>query len=84
MKTKLIHLSISLLLTLRAAAAVLPPDALVAGKTQGEWSAEWWDGFEVSADGERFIIFENIPNPEAVPPAIIVTQNWFAEFSASR
>jgi len=41
MKTKLILL-FTLAFSWHVSAAVLPSDAIVAGKTQGEWSAEWW------------------------------------------
>src|ERR1041385_5031375 len=41
MNTKLTFL-LTLLLTCRAQAQVLPNDAIVEGKTIGEWSAEWW------------------------------------------
>jgi hypothetical protein len=41
MKTNL-TLFLGLTLLLRAAAGVLPPDAVVGGKTQAEWSAEAW------------------------------------------
>src|ERR1041385_1342049 len=41
MNTKLLlYLSISL--AFRLSAQVLPNDALVSGKTIGDWSAEWW------------------------------------------
>ena len=63
----------------RTARPTKRPEKLFRRTTSG-WSAEWWDSFEVSADEQRFVIFENIPDSDATPPAIIVTQNWFAEF----
>jgi serine/threonine-protein kinase len=62
----------------RTARPTKRPEKLFRRTTSG-WSAEWWDSFEVSADEQRFVIFENIPDSDATPPAIIVTQNWFAE-----
>ena len=63
----------------RTARPTKPPEMLFRRTTSG-WSTEWWDAFDVTADEQRFIVFENIPDPDATPPAIIVTQNWFAEF----
>ena len=42
MKTALRSLSLLLLIPLAGSAQVLPPDAVVGGKTSGEWLAEWW------------------------------------------
>ena len=37
-------------------------------------------GYDVSADGQRFVVVENLEPVEAEPPSIRVVQNWFAEF----
>jgi Tol biopolymer transport system component len=43
------------------------------------WSESWIDGFDVTADGRRFIVAENVGSEDDLP-AIVVVQNWFAEF----
>jgi Tol biopolymer transport system component len=48
------------------------------------WSSRWADGFDVTADGQRFIMLQSVRDEGAAPPAIIVVQNWFAEFSEGR
>jgi Tol biopolymer transport system component len=45
------------------------------------WSPTWTDGFAVTADGQRFIIAENVSIEDEVPASLIVSQNWFAEFN---
>lgn len=42
----------------------------------------WPDVFDVTADGERFLGFEPVQDENQGPPAIAVTQNWFAEFES--
>ena len=37
-------------------------------------------GYDVSADGQRFVVVETLEPVEAEPPSIRVVQNWFAEF----
>ena len=37
-------------------------------------------GYDVSADGRRFVVVETLEPVEADPPSIRVVQNWFAEF----
>ena len=39
--------------------------------------------FDVSADGQRFVVVESLENEEgeaAKPPSIHVVQNWYEEF----
>ena len=36
--------------------------------------------YDVSADGQRFVLVETVESEEAKPPSIHVVQNWFAEF----
>ena len=44
------------------------------------WSSRWADGFDATNDGQRFIMLRHVPSESDVQPAIVVTQNWFAEF----
>ncbi len=37
-------------------------------------------GYDVSADGQRFVVVETLEPEVAEPPSIRVVQNWFAEF----
>ena len=45
------------------------------------WSAAWPDGFAVSADGERFVMLKPAPDQSDEQPALVVVQNWYAEFA---
>jgi hypothetical protein len=45
------------------------------------WTPQWSDGFDVTADGERFVLVRAKPDDGSSRPSIIVTQNWFREFS---
>ena len=36
--------------------------------------------YDVSADGQRFVLVETIESDEAKAPSIHVVENWFAEF----
>jgi len=45
----------------------------------GGWSEQWPDGFDVSGDGRRFVVAQNVDSGD-VQPSIVVVQNWFAEF----
>ena len=36
--------------------------------------------YDVSADGQRFVVIETIENEEAKAPSIHVVQNWYKEF----
>jgi len=38
------------------------------------------NGFDVSADGQRFVVVETVKEPD--PPTIRVVQNWYEEFRA--
>lgn len=59
--------------------AVGTPKRLCARPTTN-WSGRWPDGFDVSADGQRFLVAEAINAPNDAPPAIVTVQNWFEEF----
>jgi hypothetical protein len=54
------------------------PRELFLRPTTG-WSEQWADGFDVTADGQRFVITENVGS-EGAQPSIVVVQNWSAEF----
>ena len=43
------------------------------------WSEQWTDGFDVTADGKRFLITENVGG-EGSETSMVVVQNWFADF----
>jgi len=43
------------------------------------WSSSWKDGFDVSADGQRFILLR--PRANAPRSRLVVVQNWFAQFA---
>ncbi len=71
--------------------AILAVEVSAAGMPVGEprelfrrpvtgWAEQWTDGFDVSADGKRFVIAENI-GTEGEEPSIVVVQNWAAEFA---
>jgi Tol biopolymer transport system component len=45
------------------------------------WSPQWADGFDVTADGGSFIFVRPKADDDSARPAIVVTQNWFREFS---
>ena len=36
--------------------------------------------YDVSADGQKFVLVERLEGEAGKPPAIHVVQNWFAEF----
>jgi len=40
---------------------------------------QMWRGFDVAADGERFIVLK-YEGPKEANPGIVVVENWFAEF----
>jgi hypothetical protein len=48
------------------------------------WNSTWADSFDVSSDGEKFILFRPVVDENAPPPALVVVQNWFREFDTSR
>jgi serine/threonine protein kinase len=45
-----------------------------------DWSAAWPDGFDVTADGQRFVMVRPVSTEEDAKPEIVAVQNWFAEF----
>jgi Tol biopolymer transport system component len=49
-----------------------------------DWSPSWPDGFDVTADGERFLILRPAPGEDDRQPAIVVVQNWHAEFAGQQ
>ena len=46
-----------------------------------DWSSDWADSFDVSTDGQRFVLFRPVLEDEAKEPGMVIVQNWFAEFS---
>jgi hypothetical protein len=55
---------------------------MVCKRPTTNWSGRWPDGFDVSADGRRFLVLEAVTAPSDTPPAIVTVQNWFEEFRA--
>jgi Tol biopolymer transport system component len=47
------------------------------------WNPQWSDGFDVTADGQRFALFGPIVDETTEQPALVVVQNWFAEFAGA-
>jgi Tol biopolymer transport system component len=45
--------------------------------------ASWTDGFDVSGDGEEFLFFRDLQTG-TTEHQIVVVQNWFAEFAATK
>jgi hypothetical protein len=45
-----------------------------------DWSSRWYDGYAVTGDGQRFVLFRPILDEDGEPPAIVVVQSWFQEF----
>jgi len=45
------------------------------------WTPAWPDGFDVTADGERFVMLKPLADDSNVQPSLVVVQNWFAEFA---
>ena len=45
-----------------------------------DWSATWTDGFDVTADGQKFVMLRPAPTEGDAQPMIMVVQNWFKEF----
>ena len=45
---------------------------------EGHFVPPWWGAFEVSADGQRFLMVEHRPNPGEAGELVLV-QNWFEE-----
>ena len=57
---------------------------LLFRRTTAGWSRKWPDGFDVTRDGQRFIVAENLVAEDAAPPAVVVVQHWLAEFGAAQ
>ena len=45
-----------------------------------DWSPNWPDGFDVTADGEKFVMLRPAPTEDDTQPMLMVVQNWFREF----
>jgi serine/threonine protein kinase len=45
------------------------------------WSTRWADAFDVTKDGERFVMMRNVRGEDDIQPAIIIVQNWVEEFT---
>jgi Tol biopolymer transport system component/tRNA A-37 threonylcarbamoyl transferase component Bud32 len=59
------------------------PTELFTFKSSGVWLPfDWPDGFDVTADGRRFIMVEAVEQKtgEGPEPGLVVVQNWFAPF----
>jgi len=46
-----------------------------------DWSPSWPDGFDITADGQRWVMLASLIDENEEQPRLIVVQNWFAEFS---
>jgi hypothetical protein len=44
------------------------------------WASRWADGFDVTNDGQRFVMMRNVQSQDSLQPSIVVVQNWFEEF----
>ncbi len=44
------------------------------------WSASWPDGYDVTGDGQRFVVLRPSTRSDVPPTRIVVVQNWVAEF----
>jgi hypothetical protein len=44
---------------------------------------DWPDGFDVTTDGERFVLVRNVQMENQTAPSIAVVQNWAVEFKKS-
>lgn len=42
---------------------------------------QWADGFSVTSDGQNFVLIRAKIDDDSSRPSIVVTQNWFREFS---
>jgi len=45
-----------------------------------DWSPTWPDGFDVTDEGERFVMMRSAPTLEDAQPMLMVVQNWYREF----
>jgi len=46
-----------------------------------DWNATWFDAFDMTADGERFVMVAPLEEEGEEKPRMVIVQNWFAEFS---
>ena len=49
-------------------------------KSRVFWSSRWPDGFDIAPDGKTFAIVQPVRDENAPPPAVVIVQNWWAEF----
>jgi Tol biopolymer transport system component len=56
-----------------------PPETLFE-RPSIDWSASWADGFDVSDDGQRFVLWAPEPVHENEQPRIVIVHNWYEEF----
>jgi len=47
------------------------------------WASRWADGFDVTDDGQRFLMLQPVRQEDDTPPSIVVVQNWYSEFSTN-
>jgi len=68
--------------TSEAGFSVGPPTKLF-DRPVVNWSSRWADGWDVTADGQTFYMHRRSVSDSDVDPAIVIVQNWFAEFAGS-
>jgi Tol biopolymer transport system component len=56
-----------------------PPEVLFR-RPHIDWSSQWFDGFDVTGDGKRFVLFRPVLDETGGSPMMVVVQNWFEEF----
>jgi dipeptidyl aminopeptidase/acylaminoacyl peptidase len=57
---------------------------MICKRPTTNWSGRWPDGFDVTSDGQRFLVLESVTTPSDTPPVIVIVQNWFEEFRDKR
>jgi hypothetical protein len=56
------------------------PPAILFQRPHIDWSSRWYDGYDVTGDGERFVLFQPVLDADGEDPSIVLVQNWFEEF----
>ena len=49
-------------------------------RTSTGFSPSWPDGYDVTSDGEKFVMLRPAPTEADAQPMLVVVQNWFKEF----
>ena len=61
------------------------PQSVFNGEQVGAVLSNIWNwGYDVTEDGQRFVVVQNVAQEEETTPTITVVQNWHAEFEESR